>query len=236
MNESAAPRGNGSLIWDLPVRIMHWALSLCVLGAWVTQEVRDDAFGVHVWFGYAVLALVVTRIIWGFVGTRHARFSAFVRGPGASVRYARGLLRGDAGYQVGHNPLGAWMVLLLLAMLLAQALTGLFANDQIMNTGPLFGYVSSGTSDTLTSIHETLFDWLLVAIGLHVAAALAYLVFKRENLIGAMITGRKRGDAIAPEDVIRSSRVWLALLVLAGVATTIAIVIRNAPEASLSLF
>lgn len=236
MNESGTPRGKGSLIWDLPVRIIHWALALCVLGAWVTQEVSDDSFRAHTWFGYAVLTLVVTRIIWGFVGTTHARFSSFVRGPAASLRYARSLAAGQAEYHVGHNPLGAWMVLLLLAMLLAQALTGLFANDQIMNTGPLFGYVSSGTSDRLTTVHQTLFDWLLVAIGLHVVAALAYLVFKRDNLIGAMFTGRKRGDAIAPEVVIRSSRAWLALAILAGVATTIAIVVRNAPEASLSLF
>lgn len=224
------------LVWDLPVRVLHWALACAVAGAWLTQNVEGDWFRYHVWCGYAVLVIVVTRIAWGFVGTRHARFARFVRGPGSALRYARGLCSGKAPDHAGHNPLGAWMVLLLLVLLLAQAITGLFANDQIMNTGPLFGYVSTARSDALTDVHEALVGWILGAVALHVFAALAYLAVKRINLIGPLITGHKPDSAVPPEEAIRSSRTWLAVLIAALVAGALAWLVRGAPQASLSFF
>jgi cytochrome b len=224
------------LVWDLPVRLMHWTLVLAVAGAWATQELEGDWFKYHVWCGYMVLVVAATRVVWGFVGTRHARFTAFVRGPRAVFGYARTMLGAAAAPHAGHNPLGALMVLALLAMLLVQAMTGLFANDQIMSTGPLFGYVDSATSDRLTTIHKQLFDLLLVAIGLHVSAALLYLFVKHDNLILPMITGRKPGALVAPEDRITASRSWLAALVLGALAAALYAVVRAAPEASLFTF
>lgn len=235
MNQLETPQGRR--VWDLPVRIIHWGLVLSVLGAWLSRELEGDWFRVHTWCGYAVLLLASTRVAWGFIGTRHARFAAFVRGPGAILDYARGLFRpGGAPSPAGHNPLGALMVLALLALLLAQAVTGLFANDQIMETGPLFGYVTAQLSDRLTTVHKQLFDVLVGAIALHVLAALAYLVIKRENLILPMITGRKPAAAVPPGEAIAASRTWLALLVLAVLAGLLYAIVRGAPESSLFIF
>ena len=130
------------------MRVFHWALALAVLGSWLTHEL--DAFTWHVWCGYCVLVLTASRIVWGFVGPRHARFASFVRSPMVIARHARSLF-GPAGaaHYPGHNPLGAVMVLAFLVLLLLQAGAGLFANDDIANTGPLYGYVSDATSDTL---------------------------------------------------------------------------------------
>lgn len=225
------PPPGSSLVWDLPVRVIHWSLVLTVCGSWATQELEGDWFRYHVWCGYVVLLLVTTRLLWGFVGTRHARFANFLRSPRAIIGYLRGGTR-----HAGHNPLGALMVMALLLMLAVQALTGLFANDQIMNTGPLFGYVSNALSDRLTSIHGQLFDVLLAAIALHVAAAFVYLFLKRENLILPMITGRKPQAQVPPDQAIDDSRAWLALLILALLAGALYWVLRNAPEASLYIF
>lgn len=224
-------------VWDLPVRVMHWGLVLAVGGAWLTRELEGDWFAWHVRCGYAVLLLAATRIVWGFVGTRHARFGDFVRGPRAVLRYLRGGA-GEAGQRIaGHNPLGALMVLALLLMLLTQATLGLFANDKIMSTGPLFGYVTGETSDRLTSLHEKLFDVIVAAIAVHVAAALFYLGVRRENLILPMITGRKPGDLLPPgASDIGSSRTLLAVGIAAALGALLWWVVKNAPEASLFAF
>ncbi|MCU0758173.1 MAG: cytochrome b/b6 domain-containing protein [Steroidobacteraceae bacterium] len=224
------------LVWDLPVRLMHWTLALAVAGAWATQEIEGDWFEYHVWCGYVVLVVAATRIAWGFLGTRHARFASFLRGPAAILAYARGLLRPGSGSHAGHNPLGALMVLALLLLLLVQAVTGLFANDQIMASGPLYGYVSGATSDRLTSLHKQFFDLLLAAIALHVAAAFFYLLVRRDNLILPMITGRKSADSVPPEERIASSRTWIWALLLAAFAVVLYAVVRSAPEASLFSF
>jgi cytochrome b len=224
-------------VWDLPVRVMHWGLVLAVGGAWLTRELEGDWFAWHVRCGYAVLLLAATRIVWGFVGTRHARFADFVRGPRAVLRYLRGGAGEDGQRIAGHNPLGALMVLALLLMLLTQATLGLFANDKIMSTGPLFGYVSAETSDRLTSLHKQLFDVIVVAVAVHVAAALFYLWMRRENLILPMITGRKPGDLLPPgASDIGPSRTLLAVGIAAALGALLWWVVKNAPEASLFAF
>lgn len=222
------------LVWDLWVRINHWALLAAVITSWVTHELGGDRFKYHVWSGYVVLVLVVTRILWGFVGPRHARFASFVRGPGAAIRYARSMFRAPHEVHPGHNPLGGFMVMALLALLLAQAITGLFSNDQIMNTGPLMGYVEQGTSDRVTGFHKKLFDVLLVFIGAHVAAVMYYLFVRRENLVRPMFTGYKPAEWVRPDEAITASRAWLAAIIAAAVALGVAWVVRNAPVASLS--
>ena len=215
---------------------MHWSLVLAVAGSWASQEIDGIPFSVHLWCGYAVLVLVATRLIWGLIGTRHARFTSFVKGPAAVWRYARTLLSPNPVAHPGHNPLGALMVLLLLVLLFGQALSGLFANDQILDTGPLFGYVSSALSDRLTTVHKQLFDFLLAAVALHVLAAVLYLVVKHENLILPMLTGRKPAALVPVAERIRASRTWLAALVAAALALGLYCLVQSAPEASLFIF
>jgi cytochrome b len=225
----------GRLIWDLPLRVFHWALALAVSGSWLTHKL--DAFAWHVWFGYSVLVLTVSRIVWGFVGPRHARFAAFVRRPAVVARYARSLFgAGAAERYAGHNPLGALMVLAFLALLLLQACAGLFANDDIANTGPLYGYVSDAKSDSLARVHKLLAKLLWIAVWTHVIAVLGYAVLGRVNLIGPMVTGRRRDPWLTPADEVAGSQVWRALLIAAACALLLYCVIATAPEPSLILF
>lgn len=234
MNEvnTTSEKASAALVWDLPVRIIHWSLLVAVVGAWLTRELEGDWFAWHTRFGYAVLVLVLTRVLWGFLGTRHARFAQFVKGPKTVVDY----LRGGTSSTVGHNPLGALMILAMLSMLLVQAVSGLFANDQVFETGPLFGYVTIEISDRLTSLHKQLFDWIAAAIAVHVAAAFFYLWILRENLILPMITGRKSLERIPEDERISSSKLWLALVLAAIAGAALAWIIRSAPEASLYVF
>ncbi|MGB8327728.1 MAG: cytochrome b/b6 domain-containing protein [Steroidobacteraceae bacterium] len=224
------------LVWDLPVRLMHWTTVLAVAGAWATEKVPGDWYRYHVWCGYTVLVLSSTRLVWGWIGTRHARFASFVRGPAQIIRYARSLTGGRPLSFTGHNPLGALMVLLLLALLLTLALTGLFANDEITHTGALYGYVSNETSNRVSGLHATLANVLLGAIALHVTAVLFYLRVKRENLIVPMITGRKPVERVGPGQAIERSRTWVALAVALALAALLALIVRAAPEATLVLF
>lgn len=224
------------LVWDWPVRLTHWLLVVSCSGSYITHRLGPDQFRYHRWCGYATLLLVSVRLVWGFAGTRHARFASFLRSPRAVGRYLVGLRRDRQVHSVGHNPAGGWMVLVLLALLLAQALTGLFANDEIMNTGPLYGYVSDHTSDRLSGWHHILFDSLLVAIALHVIAIGAYRLVMKTNLVAPMLTGRKSADEVGPADEIPGSRIMLWLALLAAAGALLAWTIERAPEASLYVF
>jgi len=124
-------------VWDLPARIVHWAMVVCLVASIVTVKIGGNAMDWHVRSGIAMLILVLFRVLWGFVGTRYARFTGFVRGPSAALEYARSIVSPPHPIHVGHNPLGGWMVILLLAALLVQAGTGLFSNDDIATDGPL---------------------------------------------------------------------------------------------------
>ena len=201
-------------VWDLPTRLFHWLLVAGVAAAWVTME--NGWMETHALVGQLILVLIAFRLIWGIVGSETAQFWNFIRGPKSVIAYARGLLRGTSPRSIGHNPLGACMVIVLLAIVALQASLGLFANDDIFFEGPLFHLVDKSFSDTLTGYHHLLFDFILLAVGLHVAAALFYLVVKRENLIGAMITGRKWWPQPLPR--VRFTPVWAAIpaLTIAG--------------------
>jgi cytochrome b len=219
-------------VWDLPVRIFHWSLVVAVVTAFVTNKLGVAYFKYHVWSGYAVILLVAFRIIWGLVGTRHALFRNFLRGPSETLAYARDLAAGKDAHFPGHNPLGALMVLLLLGALGAQAVLGLFGNDEIFNVGPLVGYVTKDFSLEATSIHRKLFYWLAGAVALHVLAVIGHKVFKNENLARAMITGRKPQHAVPADEAIHSSRTWLAVLLGLALAAGLAFVITHAPAAA----
>jgi cytochrome b len=202
-------------VWDLPTRLFHWTLVVLVGLSWWSAE--NDQQDLHLYLGYGVLSLLLFRIGWGVGGSSTARFSSFVRGPGAVVRYVRNRFHWPLA---GHAPLGALSVLALLAMLFVMVGTGLFAADEDgLFSGPLAYLVSVGVSDTLTELHEELFDVLLVLIGLHVAAILLYRLALGRNLLGPMITGKaalERG--VEP---MRPGKWWVALVcVVAAIAIT----------------
>lgn len=222
-------------VWDLPTRLFHWLLVLSFVAAYVTNWLGVSYFTYHLWSGYFVIVLVGFRILWGIFGTHHAQFSNFVRHPLESLRYASSLVKNNARAYPGHNPLGALMVLLLLTVALIQAVTGLFANDEIFNAGPLYGYVSSELSLRLTGIHKELFYWILGAIAIHVFAVLFYVFVKRENLIKAMITGKKPRRGYEGARSIESSKIWLALFLVVLVSAVLAWVIVTAPVVELDL-
>ena len=229
-SQSRAPQESSErahAIWDVPVRVFHWLLALAFAGAYVTHELGIEYFKYHLWCGYTVLVLVTFRVIWGFIGTRHALFASFVRGPVTTARYAVDLLRRRAPRFASHNPLGAWMVIVLLAGLFVQAFTGLFGTDDIVNFGPLYGYVSYERSLELTSLHRQLFYWLLGGVALHVFAVLAHWALGKERLVHAMFTGRKWLKDYAHE--IQSSRVWLAALTVFILIVVLAFIVQHAP-------
>ena len=173
-------------VWDLPLRLFHWALVLLIAFSWWTAETNRDQL--HIWSGFAILFLLLFRILWGFFGSSTARFSAFVRGPAALLTYVRSRFRWTVA---GHTPLGALGVLALLAMLILQVSTGLVSTDEDgLVSGPLAQLVSFETAEKAQDLHEDLFDILLVLIGLHVAAILLYRLALGLNLLGPMITGK----------------------------------------------
>lgn len=187
-------------IWDLPTRLAHWALVVLVALSWWTAE--NGVMDWHRYSGYTLLGVAVFRVYWGFFGGATARFRQFVKGPRTVIAY----LRGASTKSFGHNPLGALSVVILLALLLAQVGLGLFAVDiDGLESGPLSRFVSFDTGRAVAEAHEIVFNVLLAFIALHIAAVLWHLVAKGDNLIGAMITGRKQvADDVATETVVAS--------------------------------
>jgi cytochrome b len=186
MNEAVTPTPTRVRVWDAPVRLVHWLMVLAVAASWWTAETGRMDW--HRYSGYTMLGLVTFRIYWGFVGSSTARFAQFVRGPRAIVIYIKGRLSAAPG----HNPLGALSVIALLALLLTQVALGLFAVDvDGIESGPLSTYVSFETGRSAAAWHEGLFDVLLWAIGLHIAAVLYYVLYKKESLIAAMLHGKR---------------------------------------------
>lgn len=193
-------------VWDLPTRIFHWLLLALVTGSIVSVKIGGNAMVWHGRFGHLIVGLIVFRLVWGFVGSTHARFAHFVRGPGAIRAYLGGRWRG-----VGHNPLGALSVLALLGVIGFQALSGLFANDDIAFNGPLYRAVSSTTSNQISGWHRQA-EWFIYAlIALHVGAVLFYAFIRKERIILPMITGRK--TVRDPEAELARGGGWLALAI-----------------------
>lgn len=179
------------LAWDLPTRLAKWGLAALVGLAFASRYWGDAALVWHQWNGLAILVVLVFRLLWGLVGGSTARFAGFLAGPAAVLGYAGRLLKGRPPHFLGHNPLGGWMVLALLAIVAAQGLTGLFTSDDIIVYGPMTPVVSDETIRSASSWHQRLYPFLLALIALHVLANLAYSLFGRDNLIRAMVTGCK---------------------------------------------
>ena len=214
------------LVWDLPTRLFHWSLAVLVVICLVTGKLGLDWLNVHMLSGYGVLSLVLFRLVWGFMGGLHARFTSFVRGPAVVGRHITEMFRKDAPRHLGHNPLGGWSVMAVLGALLLQASTGLFATDDIFTEGPLYPLASNAASDLLTRIHRWNADAIIVLVVIHVLAILFYLIVKRENLIRPMINGHKIWRGPAPP-AVGSLR---AAAVIAGLcAGAVFLTVRFAP-------
>jgi cytochrome b len=225
------------LVWDLPVRMTHWLLVIAVLGCYVTSQLATKSYNWHKYCGYTILVLVSFRIVWGFVGTRYARFAQFMRSPRRAFQYL-GSLGSDAGCNsyVGHNPMGGWSIIAMLALLMAQAATGLFANDDVSSVGPLFGWVSNPLSNTLTKFHHLFFNLLEALVVLHISTIAYYGFVRKEDLLTPMVTGRKL-TAIAQEfDEIQSSKVVLAFAIVAALVAALVVALLLAPDVPLSIF
>lgn len=212
-------------VWDLPTRLFHWLLVLLVVISFVTVEIGGNAMQYHERSGFTILALLLFRLAWGLFGSQPSRFKTFLKGPAAVLRYAATTLRREPECQMTHNPLGGWSVAALLTTLLVQAGSGLFANDDIATEGPLYGWVSKRVSDWITDAHEFNAGIMVVLIGLHVAAVLFHLIYKRDNLLVPMITGDKQcGAADGPP---RMRPFWLAAVVGTLAAAAVYFLVRR---------
>jgi cytochrome b len=206
-------------VWDLPTRLFHWALVALIAMQYATGEYHLLDMRWHFWLGYATLALVLFRVLWGFLGSQTSRFTAFVRAPRAVAAYVKAQFSTNPQRNIGHNPLGGWSVLVMLACILVQIVTGLFASDEIDTDGPLVDYVSRHTMKLMTRLHEWNQNLLLVLIALHVFAVAVYLLLKHDDLIVPMITGRKR---MPGTDSLRFSNGWVALGLFLACAIAVA--------------
>jgi cytochrome b len=181
-------------VWDLPTRLFHWALVGCIVASVVTGYQGGPTMDLHARIGYAVLTLLLFRLVWGFIGGRWSRFAAFPYSPRAVINYLRGTSHPD--HLVGHNPLGAGAIFAMLVFLLAQIATGLIGDDETAFTGPLNKFVSNARGLAATWYHKRVGQWILVGlIALHVAAVLYYLWRKKQNLIKPMWDGDKELDS-----------------------------------------
>jgi len=202
-------------VWDLPVRLFHWLLVALIAFSWWSGE--EHYLEWHRASGYTILALIVFRLIWGFIGSRTARFSSFVKGPRAVAAYARTLGSRASEAADGHNPLGGWSVVAMLGAVALMVAAGLFATDiDGIESGPLADYVSFDQGRAAAHWHETLFNVILALVILHVAAIAFYRLWKGRNLVGPMIHGR--GEA----EIANSRASAWKFLVAAAIAAVIA--------------
>lgn len=209
-------------VWDLPVRLFHWLLVAAVGTSWASGE-----FGwmrIHFLSGYLILTLLLFRLAWGFVGSRSARFSDFLKGPGSAFEHLRELRSsGNPAHPVlGHNPLGGWMVAALLLVLSVQAGTGLFTSDDILVDGPLVSQAGGAVVKLLSTAHRLVFNLILAMVAVHVAVIVGYLLLRGENLVRPMLTGRKtvpEGIAVEPP---RQAGLLPAALIAAVAAALVA--------------
>jgi len=184
-------------VWDLPTRVFHWALVLCIAGSVIAAEIGGNAMPWHFRIGYTVLSLLLFRVVWGFVGGRWSRFASFVHAPATVLAYIKG--RGLPEHTVGHNPLGAGSVLALLFFLLGQVLSGSLSSDEIAFSGPLTRFVSNATVSLATTYHKEIGKTILIVLVLlHVGAIVYYRISKNQNLAAAMLHGDKELEHPAP--------------------------------------
>jgi cytochrome b len=206
-------------VWDLPTRLFHWLLVVCVVALVVTGYTGGGAMEWHARIGYTVLTLLLFRLVWGFFGGHWSRFRSFLPSPSKVGAYLRGSAHPD--HLVGHNPLGAGSVFAMLLALLAQVLTGMVSDDDAGFTGPLNRFVSSARGLQATWYHKAVGQWLIVALVLlHIAAVVYYLKKKRQNLVRTMVVGDKELPAPATssrDDLVSRAAALVLTIACAGV-------------------
>lgn len=207
-------------LWDIPTRLFHWLLPVLVGLAWWSAEY--ERYDIHEWTGFTLIVLLVSRILWGFLGSRHSRFSDFVAGPRRVFAY----LRGESSPTPGHNPLGGWSVLALIGLLLVQAVSGLFNSDDVFFNGPLYYAAQSDLRDTMGTVHDVAFDLLLALVALHVAVVSYHQWGRRDGMIRAMLVGSARGK----EGTAAPAAAWKALLIALIVAALLWWGLEQAPQ------
>lgn len=205
MNTTATTSAGASriLVWDLPTRLFHWSLAICFAGAWLTSDSERQQL-LHLLFGYSLFGLIIFRVVWGFIGSRYARFGSFFKGPGATLRYLGSMIKRQPEHHVGHNPVGAVAVWLLLGLGLAVAITG-------------WQMVAGSAGESLEEVHDALAIAMLVVVGVHIVGVIVSSVLHRENLPRAMVTGYKPG-LHAEDGISRKSGIVALLMIVALVA------------------
>lgn len=199
-------------VWDLPTRIFHWVLVSLIMLQYASGQFHWVPMQLHYWLGYATLALIVFRVLWGVAGSQTSRFTHFLRSPRAVLRYVVDVARGRESRAPGHNPVGGWSVLLMLAVIGLQAISGLFTSDDISEEGPLAARVSDATVALMTSIHHLNRYALLLLIAVHVGAVGLHYFSRNENLVAPMLHGRATFDRA---HALRFVSTWRALALLA---------------------
>jgi cytochrome b len=219
MTTETSSRAAGVPLWDLPTRVVHWGLVVLLLVSWFTG---GENMQLHRWSGYGVLTLLVFRLWWGVAGGSTARFASFLKGPGAVAAYLKTAGKREPGDTAGHNPLGAWSVVAMILVMLVQVGLGLFASDiDGLESGPLSPLVDFDASRTAAELHELSFRVLQGLVALHLLAVGYYWVWKRQNLVGAMITGKRAFAGPA----LRAAPLWrlaVGIVLAVGVAWFIA--------------
>ena len=203
-------------VWDLPTRLFHWALVVCVTGSAVSGLIGGSALEWHFRFGYGVIALLGFRIVWGLVGGRWSRFGAFIYAPQSLVNYISG--KGKPEHSVGHSPLGALSVFALLGFLAAQVSTGLMSDDEVAYSGPLTHLVSNATVELATFYHAAVGKWVLLALVLLHIGAVIFYQRRKHKLVQAMLHGDKELAVSVPSsrDDALSRAVAALILAMAG--------------------
>jgi cytochrome b len=208
-------------VWDLPVRLFHWLIVALVAAAYATWRLNWMVW--HGWIGDLTLALVLFRLLWGFLGSETARFSQFLTSPRIALQHLKYTFLREPDRQVGHNPAGGWMVLLLLALLLAETLTGIYVANDIADVGPLTGMVPAAAADAIDVSHAIIWNVLLAAIALHVLAIAGYAAVKGQDLVRPLITGMKTlPEPVTAPRMASAARAAVLFAVSAAAATIIA--------------
>lgn len=211
--------------WDLPTRVFHWLLVLLLLFSWISAKYGDAFLVWHKWNGYAILTLLLSRIVWGLGGSTTSRFVTFVYGIRQMIAYSACLINGTSRHYLSHNPLGGLMVVMMMGFILLQITTGLFSSDEIFGHGPFSQHITGTAVQLMTAYHQSLFYLIMALVAIHVLAVLYHQLIRREKIIEAMFTGKKPKHNYQDIQQIRWKSVYLALavvLVIAGVVTSIA--------------
>jgi cytochrome b len=180
-----------NLVWDIPVRLFHWLLVLSLFGQWLTAEVLENSMHIHFFIGYFTLGLIIFRLLWGFFGTRYAKFSSFIAGPKAIIGYLQTLVSKQKTVTTGHNPLGGLLLPAVLILVGLQAISGLFTSDDIVSAGPYYDTVNSTIQKWMQWLHHNVFDVLIGLVVIHVLAITWYQWGLKHDLITPMLTGKK---------------------------------------------